>query len=148
MQNENKRIETEMEVKSYIAKLRHAIHSGAKISFQAERMVDNERDIKHTNAYTVATLFPNENPIDALKRELLSLTSEEYICTVKDLRFPKRSEMRVFGKTYNLSEDVYIKIRVELIDPNNFNNHTTFVMSFHFAETAFKESEFPYRNSN
>ena len=70
------------------------------------------------------------------------------MCTVKDLRFPKRSEMRVFGKTYNFTEDVYIKIRVELVDPNNANNHTTFVMSFHFAEKPFNADDFPYRNDN
>ena len=148
MPNENKRIETELEVNTYIAKLRHAINNGATINFQTERVVDNNRDIKHTNAYTVATLFPEENPVDALKKELLSLTSKEYMCTVKDMRFPKRSEMRVFGKTYNFTEEVYIKIRVELVDPSNANNHTTFVMSFHFAEKAFKPTDFPYRNGN
>ena len=42
-------------------------------------------------------------------------------------------------------EDVYIKIRVELMDPDNANNHTTFVMSFHFAEKKFTPEMFPYR---
>lgn len=54
---------------------------------------------KYTNRFTIANLFPNENPIDALRRELLILQTEDYIRTVKDLRFPKRSEMREFGKT-------------------------------------------------
>ena len=89
------------------------------------------------------TLFPNENPVDALKRELHKLTVEEYIKTVKDIRFPKRQEMREFGKTYNGTDDVYIKIRVELL--NTYGSTTTFVMSFHFAERAFTPDMFPYR---
>ncbi len=70
------------------------------------------KEERYTNQYTVNTLFPNENPVDALKRELLTLTVENYIQTVKDLRFPNRSEMREFGKVYNGNDDVYIKIRV------------------------------------
>jgi len=57
--------------------------------------------------YTVNKLFPDENPVDALKRELLTLSVEDYMQTVKDTRFPKRSEMREFGKVYNGAEDVY-----------------------------------------
>lgn len=146
MGTESKRIESKTEVISYISKLRYAIKSGAKIIFQIERNVDNNRDEKYTNAYTVAKLFPDEDPTQALKRELLTLSVKEYIHTVKDTRFPNRSEMRVFGKTYETDEDVYIKIRVELMNPDNANNHTTFVMSFHFAEKPFKNEDFPYLN--
>ena len=53
--------------------------------------------------------------------------------------------MRVFGKEYEGFKDVYIKIRVELLSTNAFGETTTFVMSFHFAERKFEESEFPYR---
>lgn len=147
MCTENKRIETEEEVKTYLSKLRYAIKSGAKISFQAHRRIDDDRDEKYTNNYTMATLFPNENPVDVLKRELLSLSVEEYLCTVKDARFPKLSEMRVFGKTYSSDEEVYIKIRVELIDINSGGKHTAFVMSFHFAEFPFSEEVFPYKKN-
>lgn len=98
-----------------------------------------------SNQYTVNTLFPNENPVDALKRELKTLTLEEYMQTVKDLRFPNRSEMREFGKVYNGKDDVYIKIRVELL--GMYGNTTTFVMSFHFAEKPFTPEMFPYRKS-
>ena len=89
------------------------------------------------------TLFPNENPVDALKRELLLLNVENYMQTVKDLRFPKRSEMREFGKVYNGTDDVYIKIRVELL--GMYGQTTTFIMSFHFAERAFTLEMFPYK---
>ena len=105
--------------------------------------MDENRDEKYTNHYTVTELFPDENPVDALKRELLTLSVEDYMRTVKDTRFPKRSEMREFGKVYNGTEDVYIKIRVELL--GLYGNTTTFVMSFHFAEKAFTPGMFPYK---
>lgn len=141
----NVRIESELEVKAYIQNLKFALNNGAKIDFQAKRRVDSNRDEKYTNQYTVNTLFPDENPVNALKRELLSLSTENYLQTVKDLRFPKRSEMGEFGKVYNGSDDVYIKIRVELL--GMYGQTTTFVMSFHFAEKAFTPEMFPYRKN-
>ncbi|MBO4749020.1 MAG: hypothetical protein J5546_01745 [Lachnospiraceae bacterium] len=138
----NARIETELEVRTYLQKLQYALHHGAQLNFQVKRRVDEKRDEKYTNQYTVNKLFPNENPVDALKRELMTLTVEEYLRTVKDLRFPKRSEMREFGKVYS-GEDVYVKIRVELL--GEFGGTTTFVMSFHYAEKGFTPDMFPYR---
>ena len=139
------RIESETEIKAYIQDLRYAINNGAKIQFQVRRLVDDNRDEKYTNQYTVRTLFPDEDPVYALKRELLSLTVEDYMRTVKDLRFPKRSDMREFGKVYNGIDEVYIKIRVELLGIHG--EATTFVMSFHFAEKAFTSTMFPYRKA-
>lgn len=143
--NTKSRIESKLEVNTYLQKLKYALDHDAQITFQARRLVDKQRDEKYTNQYTVDTLFPDENPVDALKRELKTLTVEEYMKTVKDLRFPKRSEMREFGKVYNGMQDVYIKIRVELLGLNG--NTTTFVMSFHFAEKPFTTDMFPYKES-
>ena len=137
------RIESELEVKAYIQDLKFSLNNGAQIDFQVKRVVDEKRDEKYTNQYTVNRLFPDENPVDALKRELLTLSVEDYMRTVKDTRFPKRSEMREFGKVYNGTEDVYIKIRVELL--GLYGNTTTFVMSFHFAEKAFTPEMLPYK---
>ena len=137
------RIESELEVKAYIQDLKFSLNNGAQIDFQVKRVVDEKRYEKYTNQYTVNRLFPDENPVDALKRELLTLSVEDYMRTVKDTRFPKRSEMREFGKVYNGTEDVYIKIRVELL--GLYGNTTTFVMSFHFAEKAFTPEMFPYK---
>ena len=139
------RIESEIEVKAYIQDLKFALNNGAKIDFQAKRLVDEKRDEKYTNQYTVNKLFSDENPVDALKRELLTLSVEDYMQTVKDIRFPKRSEMREFGKVYKGTDDVYIKIRVELL--GMYGNTTTFVMSFHFAEKAFTPEMFPYKKN-
>lgn len=137
------RIESEIEVKAYIQNLKFALNNGAKINFQVRRLVDEKRDEKYSNQYTVNKLFPDENLEEALKRELLTLTAEDYMQTVKDYRFPKRSEMREFGKVYNGTEDVYIKIRVEIL--GTYGSTTTFVMSFHFAEKAFTAEMFPYK---
>lgn len=137
------RIESKIDVQTYLQNLSYALDHGAIITFQQERQVDKTRDIKFTNKYTVADLFPNANPVDVLKRELRKLTIEDYIRTVKDTRFEKKSEMREFGKVYNGNKDVYIKIRVELL--SDFGNHTIFVMSFHYAEKPFTEDMFPYK---
>ena len=145
MTKENARIESELEVKAYIQNLKFALNHGAKIEFQINRRVDEQREERYTNQYTVNALFPDENPVDALRRELMALTVENYMRTVKDFRFPNRSEMREFGRTYGGKDDVYIKIRVELL--GEYGNVTTFVMSFHFAERAFKPDMFPYKKS-
>jgi len=137
------RIETKLEVQTYLQNLKYALDHGGRITFQADRRVDNNRDIRYTNKSTVGDLFPDENPITALKRELKKLTVEEYIQTVKDTRFPNRSEMREFGKAYKGKGDVYIKIRVELL--SSYCDHTVFVMSFHYAQTPFTSVIFPYK---
>lgn len=140
--NEKKRIESKLEVQTFLDRLKYAIQSGSVINFQKKRQVDDKR---YTNRYTMSKLFPDEDEVEVLKRELASLTVEEYIETIKDIRFPKKSEMRVFGRQYS-GKDVYIKIRVELVsvahaDGNNF----IFVMSFHFSERSLNKSDFPYR---
>lgn len=61
----NARIESELEVKAYIQNLKFALNNGAKIDFQVRRCVDDNRDEKFTNQYTVNTLFPDEDPVDA-----------------------------------------------------------------------------------
>ena len=54
------RIESELEVQSYLQDLHYALSHGATISFQAERLVDQNRDVRYTNQFTVADLFPTK----------------------------------------------------------------------------------------
>lgn len=138
------RIEKEIEVMAYLQNLKYALDHGAKIAFQEKRKVDENRDERFTNTYTMGKLFPNENPVDALRRELKTLTVKEYLRTVKDTRFPHLDDMREFGKIYPENSEVYIKIRVNLLNTSGFIGHTTFVMSFHYAEKPFSEETFPY----
>lgn len=142
---EEKSIESKLEVITYLDRLRYALDSGnTKINFQKDRRVDENRDIKYTNRYTILNLFPDEDEVKVLRLELAYLTYQDYIETVKDRRYPNRSDMRVFGKKY-LDEDVYIKIRVELINVIAAGgDNYIFVMSFHFAEEQLVESDFPY----
>lgn len=143
---EKKWKESKDEVQTYLARLKYAIQCrSVKLNFQKDRNVDHVRDKKYTNRYTMGQLFPNEDEVEVLKRELSLLTVEEYIETVKDTRFPKRSDMRVFGKQYS-GDDVYIKIRVELVSISHASGDTfIFVMSFHYSEWDLKESDFPYK---
>ncbi|WP_073272093.1 hypothetical protein [Alkalibacter saccharofermentans] len=142
---EKKRKESKIEVQTYLDRLIYAIQSeSVTINFQKDRNVDQGRNKKYTNRYTMGQLFPDEDEVEALKRELSLLTVEEYIETVKDTRFPKRSDMRVFGKQYS-GDDVYIKIRVELVSTMASGNNFIMVMSFHYSEWDFKGSSFPYK---
>ena len=140
--DEKSRIETKAEVQGYIQNLIYALEHGARIDFQPVRKVDVTRDIRYSNKYTVEDLFPNEDPLIALRREIRKLKVEEYIQTVKDLNHPRRSEYREFGRVYAEKGDVYIKIRVEVI--NLYGGQTVFVMSFHYAVNPFQNEFFPY----
>jgi hypothetical protein len=93
----NARIESELEVKTYIQDLKFALNNGAQINFQAKRRVDENREEKYTNQYTINTLFPNENPVDAIKRELLTLSVEDYMQTVK-CAFQKEVKCESLGR--------------------------------------------------
>ena len=144
-QNLDSRIESRQEVGTYLARLEHALKTGsAKINFQKNRRVDKNRDKRYTNAYTIACLFPKQNPEEVLKKELAKLIIDEYIETVKDKNMPNRSDMRIFGKVYSKGE-VYIKIRVELIKATRYGvEDLIFIMSFHYSTKPFEKIEFPY----
>ncbi|MGV8149953.1 MAG: hypothetical protein ACLKAN_13215 [Alkaliphilus sp.] len=129
----------EEEVTAYLEKLKYVLNQdNAIITIQEVRHVDSERSLKYTNKYTLAQLFPDESPKEAVRRELRTLKANEYMGTVKDLRHPRLSEFWVFGRQYN-DKDVYIKIRVEIVQRNS-----VFVMSFHFSTGKFVNNDFPY----
>ena len=48
------RIESELDVRAYLQNLKYALDHGAKITFQEERLVDQRRDQRYTNRFTVA----------------------------------------------------------------------------------------------
>lgn len=134
-----KKIKTKEEVEDFLERLRFVLNQESTIiTLQEIRYVDSKRTLEYTNRYALAKLFPNESPKDALRRELKTLRCIDYIETVKDTRYPKLSDFWVFGKKYN-GNDVYIKIRVEIV-PRNY----VFVMSFHFSTYPFAQGDFPY----
>lgn len=122
--------------------MRFALDSGATVSFIRDRNVDSNREKKYTNRYTLNKLFPNDSPEQAVKRALYVLEAKDYLYTAKDDRYPQSSELRVFGKEYK-DEDVYIKIRVELVSA--VGNAIVLVLSFHYAEFEFTDDKFPYK---
>ena len=102
------------DVEAYLAKLEYALQDkNIRIEFQKDRYVDENRPKEYTNVYTMARLFPDASPNDVLHRELASLRVQEYIETVKDIRYPRRSEFWVFGKKYT-GKDVYINLGLKL----------------------------------
>ena len=142
-----KRIETRFEVQTFIDQLKYAlVVQKATLKFQRNRRVDDNRHIKYTNAYTVETLFPDDDILITLKQELLTLKVSNYIQTVRDYRYPNLNEMRVFGKCYG-NEEVYIKLRVELLSMRRarFDCHIL-ILSFHFTDKKFNKDTFPYRD--
>lgn len=141
-EDKDARIESKDEVTSYIQSLRYALSSGAQVLYVPERKVDQDRDIRHTNRYTLNNLFPDRNPVIVLKQELAKLEVRDYICTIQDSRYPNASELRVFGKRYE-SDNVYIKIRVDLVD--KFGGKSILVLSFHYAEYELNDNDFPYK---
>lgn len=143
---EKKKIESKASIKTFLARLEYALLSGtARINFQRKRVVDDNRDEKFTNRFTMHKLFPNEDEVEVLKHELAHLKYQDYIETVHDTKYPERSDMHVFGKKYS-NEDVYIKIRVELLNVGGpGDDNFIYVMSFHFAEVKFVAGDFPYR---
>ena len=142
MSENDERIESRQEVEAYIQNLRYALDNGAKITIQEERLIDRNRDPRYTNKFTLADLFPEESPVDAVKRELKAITVEDYMKTVRDTKYKNHSEFRQFGEKYN-GADVYIKIRVELV--SLYGGKSVFIMSFHYAEYEFLEGAFPYK---
>lgn len=54
---ERTRIESEMEIIAYLQNLRYALDHGATINFQLYRRVDDRREERYTNLYTIQSLF-------------------------------------------------------------------------------------------
>lgn len=132
---------------AYIQDLRYSLNHGARIQYQSRRYVEQFRDEKYSNEYTIAELFPNQDVLKVLTQELMSLKVENYIRTVKDINRPKNSEMREFGKVYDADKEVYIKIRVEVMKSGSFGvDHIVFIMSFHYSTIPFDRLTFPYQS--
>ena len=74
MSDEKSRIESKLDIQAYLQDLNYALDHGAEVRFQIDRIVDNNRDEQYTNKYTISDLFPNDNPVDVLKKELRNLS--------------------------------------------------------------------------
>ena len=138
------RIESREDVSAFLQNLRYAFDNNSKIEIMFDRKVDQLRPVEQTNRYTINALFPNDDPCVALRSELYKLRTQEYMRTVKDIKYPNKKEFREFGRIYDEDRHVYIKIRVILNSATDYS-HLVFIMSFHFAEHHFSEEDFPYK---
>lgn len=139
-ENYDQYIESKSDILTYLDQLKYVLNQkSTKIAFQEDRFEDKNRNPQYTNRYAIAKLFPNDDKIEVLKRELQKLCVEEYIESVKDLNYPNRKDMRVFGRKYG-NDEVYIKFRVEILPGTNI-----FVMSFHLSTVRFCNVCFPYK---
>lgn len=67
-QNLIKKIESKLEIMTYLERLRYALKSGkANIRFQRKRMADVNKEEKYTTRFTLMNLFPDEDEIDVLR---------------------------------------------------------------------------------
>lgn len=138
-------IEDRPSVEAYIANTTLALKdSHTEVRIQFDRLKDKYRDERYTTRYTLGELFPDEAPSTALRRELSNLKPEEYIRPVPDSVNENKPAFWEFGRTYTGKGDVYIKIRTVLLDQQCGNNHSVFIMSFHFATSPLSEEVFPY----
>ena len=145
--SEAKRVESIDEVKGFLAKIKYLFSlKFFSLRIQYERLTDNMRNVVFTNRYTIATLFPDEDPVAALKNEVKTLSISEYMHTMKDSRFPGNTDFRVFGRKYdNHPDHVYIKLRVEIIPPKtNSPQNNVYIISFHFSDHSLTDTDFPY----
>jgi len=74
--------------------------------------------------------------IDDVKNEILSLSENEYIETIRDDKGIMRSPFWVFGKDIE-NRDVYIKVKIR-----NKSTNKVFCVSFHYARYLIKSK--PY----
>lgn len=140
------RVETKAEVETFLAQLNYQISKGVRLNLIEDRMVDKEREPKYTNRFTVAELFPDEEPCKALKRELLLVRTDHYLQTLTDNKYPQKKEWREFGKVYPVDKEIYMKFRVVLLGAEKaYYDDLVLVMSFHHSTVAFKNRIFPYK---
>lgn len=129
------------EVKAFLSLVQYKLQHNIPINFQFYRERERAKRPEHRNQFTIHSLFPNEGRVEALRRELQTLTPANFIGTQLDTKRKNKPEFWKFGKVYD-GKDVYIKYRIE--NPDDFGTESIYVMSFHFAERDFTPSEFPY----
>ena len=67
--SEQQLVYTKDEVETYLVRSKYAIEDKhSRFIIQELREVDKNRNIRYTNQYTVSQLFPDDNPVDLLKK--------------------------------------------------------------------------------
>lgn len=142
--NKTNWIEDRSEVLAFLAKLKHMLENQRTIiKLENNRKSDQYKKIEFTNRFTFSDLFPNENPVEVLRRELNLLSICEYMHTAVDVINPKAPNYYVFAK--KIGKYVYIKIKIVVFNGSTPGQpDTALVMSFHYAEYMIDDKSFPY----
>jgi hypothetical protein len=127
---------SKFEVSCHLKKLTLALESGNIVIKSRNEDGKSYREV--TNL-----LFPNSDPVEAIKGELKKLTHIDYVEVIEHY-LDKKKELWVFGKKY-AEGDVYIKFCITLFKRELCGNHETFVFSFHWAKWKLTDDMFPYR---
>lgn len=136
------RIEQKFVVEHFLTEMKEALSSESAQLYSQHHRKEDEAEM-HENIMSI--LFPNEDETAVLKRELTDLTMEDYIETLKDKKFPNKSETRIFAKQFN-GDYVFLHVRIELLeDPETGDTHQGLITSLHFCETELPMSDFPYK---
>jgi len=98
--NYNHRIEQKFVVQHFIEQLRETLRNEAlELFIQNEEEQDQEVDAEDLDQNALSVLFPNQDAAIVLTQGMRELAIGDYLETVKDKRFPNKSERRVFVKT-------------------------------------------------
>ncbi|MBN2697133.1 MAG: hypothetical protein JXR38_06280 [Bacilli bacterium] len=133
------------EISTVLARVKYALENNSvDINIIYDRLSEEQKDIRHTNRYTLNDLFPDDDHVSVLKQELGKLSLSDYMESVVDDRLPNKC-LDVFGKSYN-NKDVYIKFRVELFEmQRTYGKDLIVIVSFHYSDRVFNKSDFPYK---
>ena len=120
------------DISHFIKKVRSFLASeGCQLDIQRRRKGEDPLDPNSTNN-TIGRLDYNSEDI---KSEILSLTTSNYIKTVKDKEREKNQYYRVFTKKIN-NREIYIKLKI-------CNLNRIHLMSFHYANWDMEDR--PYK---
>lgn len=143
--NSSARIEQKFVVEHFISEVKEALLNDSTQLSTEQKREEDEAEL-HENIMSI--LFPNEDETTVLKRELANLTSEDYLETLKDKKFPNKSETRVFAKKYD-EDYIFLHVRMEtLVQSESDETVKALIMSLHFRDEDDDEIEiadFPYK---
>lgn len=136
-------VEERSVVLAFLAKLKFMLESPRTRIHLDIKKSDQYKPYEFTNRFTFADLFPNENPVDVLRRELSLLTISDYMHTAIDVINQKSPNYYVFAKKFG--KYVYIKVKIVVFNGSiPGQQDTMLVMSFHYAEFYIDDNSFQY----
>lgn len=137
--NYNHRIEQKFVVKHFIDQLHETLENEAlELFIQNEEEQDQEVDAEDLDQNALSVLFPNQDATELLMQAMRQIAIGDYLETVKDKRFPDKSERRVFVKTI-ADQLLAVSVRLES------DLAHVFVEVSVIEESDVAEADFPFK---